>query len=143
MQDGGPVTMPVFFLFVELFYTEKSHVRNLKLLDLLFHTPMSHSEFCSKELVDLVFPDIKPLIKIHVTLNDAMKEYMKENKVVQIKDVAQILLETVSWSLVFFFSHRRTDNFEADWEILRTVKTLQFTLWSRLVSVFIKDSWPL
>ncbi|XP_067940258.1 rho guanine nucleotide exchange factor 11-like isoform X4 [Watersipora subatra] len=76
----------------ELLYTEKSHVRNLKLLDLLFHRPMARASFCSKELVELVFPDISSLIDMHVQINNEMKEKMKEDPLVSIKHVAHILL---------------------------------------------------
>ena len=70
-------------------------MKNLKLLDILFHRPMSRADFCSKELVELVFPDIKSLISIHVKLNNEMKAKMKEDPLVSIKDVAHILLNRV------------------------------------------------
>lgn len=90
----------VLFFFVELFYTERSHVRNLKLLDKLFHLPMARADFCSKELVDLVFPAIQAIIEVHVQLNNDMKAIMKElipkeDPLVSVKDVASILLKRV------------------------------------------------
>lgn len=92
--------MYVSFPYAELFYTERSHVRNLKLLDKLFHLPMWKAEFCSKELVDLVFPGIQALIDVHVQLNNEMKAKMKEDPLVNVKDVANILLRRVR-TLVF------------------------------------------
>lgn len=57
---------------------------------------MARADFCSKELVELVFPDLKSLISIHVQLNNEMKAKMKEDKdVVSIKDVANILIRRV------------------------------------------------
>lgn len=73
-------------------------MRNLKILDILFHRPMSRAEFCSKELVELVFPDIKSLIAVHVQLNNDMKAKMKEDPLVSIKDVANILISRVGFS---------------------------------------------
>lgn len=86
-----------------MFYTEKSHVRNLKLLDILFHQPMTSSAKADsrlKDLVDIIFPSLPALIKIHEELNDDMKRKMKENPLVSIRDVADILVRRVSHQLL-------------------------------------------
>lgn len=87
------------FSLVELFYTEKSHVRNLKLLDILFHQPMTllaKTDGRLRDLVDIIFPSLPALIKVHEELNDDMKSRMKENPLVSIKDVVDILNRRVS-----------------------------------------------
>lgn len=80
----------------ELFYTEKSHLRNLKLLDELFHRPMASGEPRLRELADIVFPQLPALIKIHCELNSEMKKKMKENPLISVKDVSEMLLRRVS-----------------------------------------------
>ena len=81
-------------------------MRNLKLLDKLFHLPMSKADFCSKELVELVFPAIQAIIEVHVQLNNEMKAIMKEldpkeDPLVNVKDVANILLRRVSTDYLY------------------------------------------
>lgn len=51
-------------LFSELFYTEKSHLRDIKVMQLFFYWPMSQ-EPSLVELADLVFPRINEIVEFH------------------------------------------------------------------------------
>ena len=49
----------------ELFYTEKAHVRVVKVLQRLFYQPMRDETWISAELVNLLFPNIDELVELH------------------------------------------------------------------------------
>ncbi|XP_052805006.1 uncharacterized protein LOC128234667 isoform X6 [Mya arenaria] len=66
----------------ELFYTEKCHVRNLKILDKLFYQPMKHEQSISLEFTKSLFPNLETMIQLHGALNKSMKERRKEKSVV-------------------------------------------------------------
>lgn len=70
-------------------------MRNLKLLDMLFHKPMARADLKQRDIVDLVFPSLPALVKVHEELNDDMKKKMKDNPLVSVKDVVEILLRRV------------------------------------------------
>nr|XP_006821606.1 PREDICTED: rho guanine nucleotide exchange factor 11-like [Saccoglossus kowalevskii] len=74
----------------ELFHTEKSHVRNLKILDRVFMKPMQQEHLAQKEFIQLLFPNLEDLLEMHISLNNAMK---KERKTCHtIDEVGDILL---------------------------------------------------
>ncbi|KAJ8316065.1 hypothetical protein KUTeg_006079 [Tegillarca granosa] len=75
----------------ELFYTEKSHVRNLKILDVLFYKPMAQDPSIPQDFVKTLFPNIHEMIQLHSSLNAEMKIKKKENPVVS--EVGEILLK--------------------------------------------------
>ncbi|XP_064651024.1 uncharacterized protein LOC135502270 isoform X5 [Lineus longissimus] len=58
----------------ELFYTERSHVRNLKVLDRLFFRPWHNEPSLPRDLVKLLFPNLDELIELHKSMNDSMKK---------------------------------------------------------------------
>ncbi|XP_071175591.1 rho guanine nucleotide exchange factor 11-like isoform X40 [Mytilus edulis] len=74
----------------ELFYTEKTHVKNLKILEMLFYKPMINDNV-NENLTKALFPNIEDILKLHTSLNDEMKRKRKENPVVG--DVADILVK--------------------------------------------------
>ncbi|XP_064618378.1 rho guanine nucleotide exchange factor 11-like isoform X3 [Liolophura sinensis] len=76
----------------ELFYTERSHVRNMKVLDRVFFRPMTaEPHVIHQGLVNQLFPNLEQLINLHSSLNNAMKNRRKENPVVG--EVGDILLQ--------------------------------------------------
>ena len=55
----------------ELFHTERAHLRNLKVLDLLFNRPMlSGDTGVMAELARALFPNIEEIISLHGELKD-------------------------------------------------------------------------
>ncbi|XP_071095642.1 rho guanine nucleotide exchange factor 11-like isoform X11 [Haliotis cracherodii] len=73
----------------ELFYTERAHVRSLKIIDMLFHRPMA-VEGGHHELARYLFPNLDQMIELHRELNNQMKRRRQENPVVT--RVADLLL---------------------------------------------------
>ena len=61
----------------EIFTTEKSHVRNLKVLDRLFLRPLKESNAMPKESVEVLFPNLEALLELHTQYNQKMKERAK------------------------------------------------------------------
>ena len=52
-------------VYVELFHTERAHVRNLKVMQLLFCRPMTDDPAIPADLVTLLFPNIADMIDLH------------------------------------------------------------------------------
>ncbi|XP_059176336.1 rho guanine nucleotide exchange factor 12-like isoform X3 [Physella acuta] len=75
----------------ELFYTERTHLRNLKIIDLLFNRPMLQEQGVIADLARALFPTMNELISLHETVTKDMKERVKINPVV--KDVGDLLLK--------------------------------------------------
>ncbi|KAK3611367.1 hypothetical protein CHS0354_025897 [Potamilus streckersoni] len=74
----------------ELFYTERSHLKNLKILDKLFYKPMMADPNISQEFTKSLFPNLETMIILHSSLNKSFKERRKEKSVVQ--SVGDLLL---------------------------------------------------
>ena len=74
----------------ELFYTEKTHVKNLKILQMLFYKPMV-TDNVNDNLTKALFPNIEEMLALHTSLNDEMKKKRKENAVVG--EVGDILVK--------------------------------------------------
>ena len=54
------------FCVVELFYTERNHLRNLKIMHRVYYIKMlSEPHWISKELVKLIFPNHEEMILLH------------------------------------------------------------------------------
>ncbi|XP_047501020.1 rho guanine nucleotide exchange factor 11-like [Penaeus chinensis] len=66
----------------ELFHTERTHVRVLKVLKHLFHLPMLEAGILSKEQSEMLFPNIDQILEIHTTFNQAMKKRREEEPLV-------------------------------------------------------------
>ncbi|KAL3887292.1 hypothetical protein ACJMK2_027235, partial [Sinanodonta woodiana] len=74
----------------ELFYTERSHLKNLKILDKLFYKPMMADPNISQEFTKSLFPNLETMIILHSSLNKSFKERRKDKSVVQ--SVGDLLL---------------------------------------------------
>ncbi|XP_017784842.1 PREDICTED: rho guanine nucleotide exchange factor 11 isoform X2 [Nicrophorus vespilloides] len=74
----------------ELFHTERSHVRNLKVLELIFRREIFRSKILTDSEMKLVFPNLPELLGTHSQFNSLMKTKRKEQSVVT--DVGDILL---------------------------------------------------
>lgn len=91
----------IFFCFhvAELFQTERSHIRVLRVLDQLFYQPIKEQQILPADYLQLLFPNLEEIFVIHSQLNSNLKSRKKENAIVG--DVGDILLKTVS--KLFFF----------------------------------------
>ncbi|XP_021377330.1 rho guanine nucleotide exchange factor 12-like isoform X4 [Mizuhopecten yessoensis] len=75
----------------ELVYTEKRHVRNLKIMESLFQKPMVQDPNISEEFTKLLFPNLDYMIQLHCALNNDLKAKRRENKVID--EVSEVLLK--------------------------------------------------
>ncbi|XP_022249398.1 rho guanine nucleotide exchange factor 11-like isoform X1 [Limulus polyphemus] len=75
----------------ELFHTERTHVRNLKVLDKLFFKPIQQEQLLTQDHLYLLFPNLEEMLKIHSNFNNIMKVCRREQQVVG--DVGSIMLE--------------------------------------------------
>ncbi|KAK3730510.1 hypothetical protein RRG08_018499 [Elysia crispata] len=76
----------------ELFYTERNHLRNLKVLDLLFNRPMQQERGVKvmAELALALFPNMEEMIALHETL---VKDIKVRSKTTPVKEVGDLLLK--------------------------------------------------
>ncbi|XP_056402616.1 rho guanine nucleotide exchange factor 11 isoform X3 [Hyla sarda] len=74
----------------ELFMTEASHLRVLRVLDHIFYQKMRKENFLSTEELLLVFPNLPELIEIHNYLVELMKKVREEGPVV--KEIGDLML---------------------------------------------------
>lgn len=51
--------------FLELFHTERTHVRNLKILYKVFYKPMVLQNIVPPEIIKLFFPNLEELLEVH------------------------------------------------------------------------------
>ncbi|XP_020285964.1 rho guanine nucleotide exchange factor 11 isoform X2 [Pseudomyrmex gracilis] len=75
----------------ELFHTERSHVRALKVLSHVFHKPLLESQVLPLDQIHLLFSNLDEMLMIHSRFNQTMKRKKKENPCVG--DVGDLLLE--------------------------------------------------
>ena len=61
----------------ELFHTERSHVRNLKVLEHVFRRPLLDCGPVPREVLDRLFPNLQEVISVHQTYHTAMKGLAK------------------------------------------------------------------
>lgn len=80
-------------LFSELFHTERTHVRNLKVLDRLFYKPMIQEQLLPADFISLLFPNLEEMLEIHSNFNQKMKARRKGEHIVG--DIGQLMLEMV------------------------------------------------
>ncbi|XP_045595690.2 rho guanine nucleotide exchange factor 12 isoform X4 [Procambarus clarkii] len=66
----------------ELFHTERTHVRVLKVLKHLFQVPMTEAELLPKDQLDILFPNMDQMLDIHTVFNQAMKKRRLEEPLV-------------------------------------------------------------
>ncbi|NWW84880.1 ARHGB factor, partial [Rhynochetos jubatus] len=74
----------------ELFATEGSHLRILRVLDLLFYQRMKKESLLSWEELALLFPNLPDLIEIHNSLSESMKKLREEGPI--IKEIGDLML---------------------------------------------------
>lgn len=79
------------FSLSELFHTERSHVRALKVLSHVFHKPLLESQVLPLDQIQLLFSNLDEMLMIHSRFNQSMKRKKKENPCVT--DVGDLLLE--------------------------------------------------
>ncbi len=82
------------FTFSEFFHTERSHVRNLKVLDRLFYRPLIESSAMSTDLAERLFPNLDEVLSLHNQYNQKMKERAKAG--FPVGNIGDILTEMVS-----------------------------------------------
>ena len=61
-----------------MFHTERSHVRNLKVLEHVFRRPLLECGLVPREVVDRLFPNLQEVISVHQSYHAAMKTLAKE-----------------------------------------------------------------
>eukprot|EP00079_Xenopus_tropicalis_P038350 XP_017952121.1 PREDICTED: rho guanine nucleotide exchange factor 11 isoform X4 [Xenopus tropicalis] len=74
----------------ELFVTEASHLRVLRVLDLIFYQRMRKENLLTPDELWLVFPNLPELIEIHNSLAESMKRLREEGPV--IKEIGDLML---------------------------------------------------
>ncbi|XP_072375594.1 rho guanine nucleotide exchange factor 12 isoform X3 [Diabrotica undecimpunctata] len=73
----------------ELFHTESSHVRNLKVLYKIFYKKIQESHTLKPDELNLIFPNIKEILDIHTDFNKEMRKRRREDTIV--KEVGSLL----------------------------------------------------
>lgn len=58
----------------ELFHTERTHVRNLKILLRVFYKPMLINNIVSPDVVHLLFANLEQLLEIHTAMSNRMRQ---------------------------------------------------------------------
>ncbi|KAG3281826.1 Rho guanine nucleotide exchange factor 11, transcript variant X4 [Ictidomys tridecemlineatus] len=74
----------------ELFVTEASHLRTLRVLDLIFYQRMKKENLMPREELARLFPNLPELIEIHNSLCEAMKKLRDEGPI--IKEISDLML---------------------------------------------------
>ena len=93
IKNDNRLILPIDFL--ELFHTERTHVRKLKVLNHLFYKPLQKNELMPKELFNRLFANLPEVLALHVEYNQVMKDRIKTNGF-PIGNVSDILNEMVS-----------------------------------------------
>lgn len=80
------MTKVLKLVFSELFHTERTHVRNLKILYHVFYKPIVSNKMFSDEISKLLFANLEELLNLHKSMSDAMRaEVEKVRLQVQVK----------------------------------------------------------
>ncbi|KAG8519940.1 LOW QUALITY PROTEIN: Rho guanine nucleotide exchange factor 11, partial [Galemys pyrenaicus] len=74
----------------ELFVTEASHLRTLRVLDLIFYQRMKKENLMPREELARLFPNLPELIEIHNSWCESMRKLREEGPI--IKDVGDLML---------------------------------------------------
>ncbi|CAG9534137.1 unnamed protein product [Cercopithifilaria johnstoni] len=64
----------------ELFHTERTHVRNLKILYMVFYKPMILLNIVPPEVIKLFFPNLDELLEVHGNMSRMMRNMVEEWK---------------------------------------------------------------
>lgn len=76
--------------FIELFHTERSHLRNLKVLERVFAKPIQELKLLKDDEISLLFPNLSDLISIHTKFNTLMRS--KKKDVILVREIGDVLL---------------------------------------------------
>uniref|UniRef100_A0A8C6A9W2 Rho guanine nucleotide exchange factor 12 n=1 Tax=Marmota marmota marmota TaxID=9994 RepID=A0A8C6A9W2_MARMA len=76
----------------ELFYTERAHVRTLKVLDQVFYQRVSREGILSPSELRKIFSNLEDILQLHVGLNEQMKAVRKRNETSVIDHIGEDLL---------------------------------------------------
>ncbi|KAI5758356.1 ARHGEF11 [Gulo gulo luscus] len=74
----------------ELFVTEASHLRTLRVLDLIFYQRMKKENLMPREELARLFPNLPELIEIHNSWCEAMRKLREEGPIV--KEIGDLML---------------------------------------------------
>ncbi|XP_030895960.1 rho guanine nucleotide exchange factor 11 [Leptonychotes weddellii] len=74
----------------ELFVTEASHLRTLRVLDLIFYQRMKKENLMPRDELARLFPNLPELIEIHNSWCEAMRKLREEGPI--IKDIGDLML---------------------------------------------------
>uniref|UniRef100_A0A3Q4BI26 Rho guanine nucleotide exchange factor (GEF) 12b n=1 Tax=Mola mola TaxID=94237 RepID=A0A3Q4BI26_MOLML len=76
----------------ELFYTERAHLRTLKVLDCVFYQRLSRDAILPPEDIKHIFINLEEIIQLHVSVTDQMTTIRKRNETSVIGPIADDLL---------------------------------------------------
>ncbi|XP_007422937.1 rho guanine nucleotide exchange factor 12 isoform X1 [Python bivittatus] len=76
----------------ELFYTERAHVRTLKVLDQLFYQRVSREGILTHSDLRNIFSNLEDILQLHTGLNEQMKAVRKRNETSVIDQIGEDLL---------------------------------------------------
>uniref|UniRef100_A0A8C8VHS2 Rho guanine nucleotide exchange factor 12 n=1 Tax=Pelusios castaneus TaxID=367368 RepID=A0A8C8VHS2_9SAUR len=76
----------------ELFYTERAHVRTLKVLDQVFNQPVVREGILTSSDQRKIFSNLDEILLLHTGLNDQMKAVRKRNETSVIDQIGEDLL---------------------------------------------------
>ena len=86
----------IWYIFIsELFHTERTHVRKLKVLNHFFYRPLQKNELMPKELFNRLFANLPEVLALHVEYNQIMKDRVKSSGF-PIGNISDILNDMVS-----------------------------------------------
>uniref|UniRef100_H2ZZK4 Rho guanine nucleotide exchange factor 11 n=1 Tax=Latimeria chalumnae TaxID=7897 RepID=H2ZZK4_LATCH len=74
----------------ELFVTESSHLRILRVLDQVFYQRMKKESILSRDELTLIFQNLSTVIDAHTTLSDSIKKVREEGPIV--KEIGDVML---------------------------------------------------
>uniref|UniRef100_A0A8D1CXL6 Rho guanine nucleotide exchange factor 12 n=1 Tax=Sus scrofa TaxID=9823 RepID=A0A8D1CXL6_PIG len=76
----------------ELFYTERAHVRTLKVLDQVFYQRVFREGILSPSELRKIFSNLEDILQLHIGLNEQMKSVRKRNETSVIDQIGEDLL---------------------------------------------------
>uniref|UniRef100_A0ABM5EQ95 Rho guanine nucleotide exchange factor 12 isoform X2 n=1 Tax=Pogona vitticeps TaxID=103695 RepID=A0ABM5EQ95_9SAUR len=76
----------------ELFYTERAHVRTLKVLDQVFYQRVSREGILPPSDLKRIFSNLEDILQLHAGLNEQMKAVRKRNETSVIDQIGEDLL---------------------------------------------------
>ncbi|XP_074833312.1 rho guanine nucleotide exchange factor 12 isoform X2 [Carettochelys insculpta] len=82
----------------ELFYTERAHVRTLKVLHQVFYQPVLREGILTASDLRKIFSNLEDILLLHTGLNDQMKAVRKRNETSVIDQIGEDLLTWFSGS---------------------------------------------